>query len=227
MLSKHYKRIVEGWRATRHSYICSNHLKNVIMLYYYVRKRPAGKKNAVPSLFKLLSPSLPNHNIPEKARSWSEVQCRQNVTHENNTLLMKKFPCHQPKFLETTTMQNQKIKYMYHQKSKIQKSQIRNWKVKWRTYSSKITKMADIMNDLQRNIITALKVRALADELHTTFDKLKLSIFYNTKNNTKWHCEKVIQKGRASNRYMLSRWFCSKISEYSHTILMFILESLK
>ena len=52
-------------------------------------------------------------------------------------------------------MQNQKIKYMYHQQSKIQKSQIRNWK----TYSSKITKMADIMNDLQQNIITVLKVR--------------------------------------------------------------------
>ena len=27
------------------------------------------KKNAVPSLFKLLPPSLPNHNIPEEARS--------------------------------------------------------------------------------------------------------------------------------------------------------------
>ena len=25
----------------------------------------------------------------------------------------------------------------------------------------------------------------VADELHTTFDKLQLSIFYNTKNNTK------------------------------------------
>ena len=57
----------------------------------------------------------------------------------------------------------------------------------------------------------------VADELHTTFDKLKLSIFYNTKNNTKWHCEKVIQKGRTSDR--------SKISEYSHTILIIILGS--
>ena len=47
-------------------------------------------------------------------------------------------------------------------------------------YAKKMTKMADIINDLQENLIIKGET---ADELHTTFDKLQLSIFYNTKNN--------------------------------------------
>ena len=56
--------------------------------------------------------------------------------------------------------------------------------------------MADIMNDLKQNLIIKSEV---ADELHSTFDKLQVSIFYNTKNSTKRYCEKVIKKGRATN----------------------------
>ena len=41
--------------------------------------------------------------------------------------------------------------------------------------------MADIINDLQENLLIKTKI---AENLHATFDKLQLSIFYNTRNNT-------------------------------------------
>ena len=61
------------------------------------------------------------------------------------------------------------------------KSKIRNLQQQLRRSKKKMTNMADIINDLQQNLIIKNEV---ADELHTTFDKLQLSIFYNTKNNT-------------------------------------------
>jgi hypothetical protein len=84
-----------------------------------------------------------------------DYKCQSSVLHpnippENATLLMKKIYHHHPNFVETTTTQK------------------------------KMTKMADIINDLQENLIIKGET---ADELHTTFDKLQLSIFYNTKNN--------------------------------------------
>ena len=54
------------------------------------------------------------------------------------------------------------------------KSKIRNLQQQLRRSKKKMTKMADIINDLQQNLIINSEV---AEELHTAFDKLQLSLF--------------------------------------------------
>ena len=61
------------------------------------------------------------------------------------------------------------------------KSKIRNLQQQLRRCKKKMKNMADIINDLQENLLIETKI---ADNLHATFDMLQLSIFYNTKNNT-------------------------------------------
>ena len=179
------------WRATRHSYICSKHFEK----YDYVTLPCSGKtcrlkKNAVPSLFKLLPPSSPNHNIPEEARSrleipeqsWSpkrHARKRQNTDEEISMPAAKILIDHNyaksenevnvPPKKQDPEITNKKLK-----------SKIRNLQQQLRRSKKKMTKMADIINNLQQNLIIKSEV---ADELHATFDKLQLSLFYNTKKN--------------------------------------------
>ena len=149
------------------------------------------KKNAVPSLFKIPPPSWPNHNIPEEARSrleipeqrWSPKRYarKRNITDEEISVPAAKIlrdhnyakpedKVHLPPKKQDPEITNKKLK-----------SKIRNLQQQLRRSEKKMTNMADIINDLQQNLIIKYEV---ADELHTTFDKLQLSIFYNTKNNT-------------------------------------------
>ena len=61
------------------------------------------------------------------------------------------------------------------------KSKIRNLQQQLRRSKKKMTKIEDIINNLQQNLIIKSKI---AEELPASFDKLQLSIFYNTKHNT-------------------------------------------
>ncbi len=61
------------------------------------------------------------------------------------------------------------------------KSKIRNLQQQLRRCKSKITKMSDVINSLEQNLIVKSDI---ADRLHASFDKLQLSIFNNAKNNT-------------------------------------------
>ena len=180
------------WRATRHSYICSNHFEKCDYIMLPCSEKTCRlKKNAVPSLFKILPPSWPNHNIPEEARSrleipeqgWSPKRHarKRHITDEEISVPAAKIlrdhnyakpedKVHLPPKKQDPEITNKKLK-----------SKIRNLQQQLRRSKKKMTNMADIMNDLQQNLIIKNEV---ADELHTTFDKMQLSIFYNTKNNT-------------------------------------------
>ena len=118
------------WRATRHSYICSNHFEKCDYIMLPCSEKTCRlKKNAVPSLFKILPPSWPNHNIPDEARSRLEIpeQRWSPKRHARKRHLTdEEISVPAAKIFGDHTMQNQKIKCIYHLKSKIQKSQIRN-----------------------------------------------------------------------------------------------------
>ena len=86
------------------------------------RKDLQVEKNAVSSLFKILSLSLLNHNIPEEAGSWLEIpeQCwspkrqRQITDEEISTPAAK--------ILGDHNCAKKNLKYIYNLKSTIQKS---------------------------------------------------------------------------------------------------------
>lgn len=61
------------------------------------------------------------------------------------------------------------------------KSKIRNLQQQLRRCKSKIANMSDLINSLEQNLIVKTEI---TDRLHASFDKLQLSIFNNTKNNT-------------------------------------------
>ena len=61
------------------------------------------------------------------------------------------------------------------------KSKIRNLQQQLRQCKSKFANMSDVIDSLEQNLIVKTK---FADRLHASFDKLQLSIFNNTKNNT-------------------------------------------
>ena len=61
------------------------------------------------------------------------------------------------------------------------KSKIRNLQRQLRRCKSKIANMSDVIDSLEQNLTVKTEI---ADRLRASFDKLQLSIFNNTKNNT-------------------------------------------
>ena len=61
------------------------------------------------------------------------------------------------------------------------KSKTRNLQQQLRRCKSKIANMPDVIDSLEQNLIVKTEI---ADRLHASFDKLQLSIFHNTNNNT-------------------------------------------
>ena len=61
------------------------------------------------------------------------------------------------------------------------KSKIRNLQQQLGRCNSKIANMSDVIDSLEQSLIVKTEI---VDGLHASFDKLQLSIFNNTKNNT-------------------------------------------
>ena len=175
------KKHPDGWRATKHSYICSQHFeKEDYILSPSAEGSCRLKRNATPSLFKLTCRPF-SYNITEDAR------CRVEMP-ENNHVGRKRSIC--PEMVlhnlkkskvdvnySTILKQSKNMEISNKQlKAKVRNLQQQLWRCKTR-----ISNMSDIINNLQDDLVIKTEV---ADRLHKSFDKLQLSIFYNSKNNT-------------------------------------------
>ena len=174
------KNYPDGWRATRHSYICSQHFENED---YILPPSEAGscrlKRNATPSLFKLTCKPF-TYNTTEEAR------CRIEMPEDNHAGRKRSMP-------QDTAAQSKKSKVNISQSkilresnsmeisNKQLKAKVRNLQQQLRRCKTKLSNMSDIINNLQDNLVIKTEI---ADRLHKSFDKLQLSIFHNAKNNT-------------------------------------------
>ena len=118
--------------------------------------------------------------MPEKCSSPKRPTQKRHIIDEENLSPSPKFLRDHNYAKSTNKMHSPLQKQDQSITNKKPKSKIRNLQQQIRRSKTKMTKMADIINDLQENLIIKGET---ADELHTTFDKLQLSIFYNTKNN--------------------------------------------
>ena len=145
----------------------------------------------MPSLFKILPTTLHDHNIPEEARSRLEIpeQCwsprrharKRHIDDEDISIPAAKVFKDHNYAKSGNEVNSQPKKQDPEITNKKLKSKIRNLRQQLRRSKKKMTKMEDIINNLQQNLIIKSEI---ADELHASFYKLQLSIFYNTKNNT-------------------------------------------
>ncbi|CAB4022717.1 DNA transposase THAP9-like [Paramuricea clavata] len=181
----------QQWRATRHSYICSNHFE---ACDYTILPSSTGpcrlKKYAVPSLFKL---EFKPQSIPKEARSRLEMP-EGSSTHQGHKrpiscehLLSTIYHDHcygkRQKLIQQTPLQE--IHGNSCQDEEISKKQlkhkIKNLQQQLRRCKKKIGNMAELIDKLQEELIIKSDV---ADKLHASFDKIQLSIFQNVQKNS-------------------------------------------
>ncbi len=159
------------WKATHHSFICSNHFER----YDYTLPPSATgtcrlKKNAIPTLFKIIPEST---DIPKDARS--RVAMPEELTSNTRKRRMPQMSSPAAKVLRTHNATKS------HLTNKALKKKVKNLQQQLRRSKKKIGNMADIINNLQDDLVIKSKI---ADRLHTSFNTLQLSIFHNAKNNT-------------------------------------------
>ena len=174
------KKHPDGWRATKHSYICTQHFEKED----YILSPPAEgscrlKRNATPSLFKLTCRPF-SYNITEDAR------CRVEMPENNHAGRKRSMPqdgTAQPKKSKVDVNYSTIFKQSKNMETsnKQLKAKVRNLQQQLQRCKTKISNMSDIINNLQDDLVIKTEV---ADRLHKSFDKLQLSIFYNSKNNT-------------------------------------------
>lgn len=167
----------DGWRATKHSYICSQHFETED---YILPPSEAGscrlKRNVTPSLFKLTCRPF-SYNTTEEAR------CRVEMPEDNHAGRKRSMPQDIPvqskkskvNVTDSKIFQNMEIS------NKQLKAKVRNLQQQLRRCKTRLSNMSDIINNLKDNLVIKTEI---ADRLHKSFDKLQLSIFYNAKNNT-------------------------------------------
>jgi hypothetical protein len=128
------------------------------------------KKNAIPTLFKIIPEST---DIPEVARS--RVAIPEELTSNTSKRRMPQMSSPAAKVLRTHNATGS------HLTNKALKNKVKNLQRQLRRSKKKIGNMADIINNLQDDLVLKSEI---ADRLHTSFDTLLLSIFHNAKNNT-------------------------------------------
>ena len=177
---KRVKNVPDGWRATKHSYICSRHFEKEDYVQPPTEARSCRlKRNATPSLFKLTYTAF-SYNITENAR------CRVGMPEDNHAGRKRSMTPGSPAQSKKSKVDIDYGKLFKQSKNteisnKQLKAKVRNLQQQLRRCKTKIANMSDIINNLQNDLIIKTEI---ADRLHKSFDKLQLSIFHNTKNNT-------------------------------------------
>ena len=170
------------WRATKHSFICSKHFEKDD----YIQPPTADavscrlKRNAIPSLFKI--EPFPCH-ISEEAKKRLQTECNKTPVYTGQKRARQQDNPQSAKVLINKNYEN--VFRVGSNDTEISnkqlKSKIRNLQQQLRRCKSKIANMSDVIDSLEQNLIVKTEI---ADRLHGSFDKLQLSIFNNTKNNT-------------------------------------------
>lgn len=176
------KRVIkdgERWRATQHSFICSKHFETND---YIQPPTSTGscrlKHNAVPSIFKI---EVFVDNVPEEAKG--RLQMPENSLRAGRK--RGKLSQEEPSSVKVQINMNYEKIFKETRKSaeiskKQLKAKVRNFQQQLCRCKTKLSTMSDIINNLQENLIVKTEI---ANRLHTSFDKLQLSLFHNVKNN--------------------------------------------
>ena len=163
----------EVWKATRFSHICSHHFER---LDYTISPSSNGtcrlKQSAVPSVFFQLGID----EISEEVRSRLELPRKHPLLQQEDTMSSAAKVLCDHNYAKENNQQTQDRSALEERL----RQKIKNLQQQQRRSKTKLENMEQIITHLKENLIINTEQ---AEILHTTFDKLQLSLFQNTKEN--------------------------------------------